>query len=370
MRILIFTWRDIKHPLAGGSELYFHEFAKRWVSWGHEVIWISGGWKNCGEEEVIDGIKIMRVGGEKSLYFLAPLKYISLKNKPDVIIDNENGIPFFSPFFSRKKKILHIHHVHHDVWEIETKDKSLKERFLGFIGYTLEARIMPLIYKKTPIITLSHSSAKEIKNKISKNIMGLVNPGINFVKYKKYKKNKNPGLLFLNRIKRYKGVETLLRATEILNKKIKNLDVFIAGVGDDLKEMEEFSEKRNFKNVCFLGRISEEKKYELMQKSWIFINPSFKEGWGIVNIEAGYFGLPVIGSRVSGIKDSIIDGKTGLLFEYGNPKDLAEKIIFLINRKNERKVMGNYGKKWAAKFDWDVKAKEYLGLLKKIVGRK
>lgn len=364
MRILIFTWRDIKHPRAGGSEVYFHEIAKRWIKMGNSVDWISGAWKGCKKEEIIDGVRVMRVGGEKTLYALAPLKYLSLTNKPDVIIDNENGIPFFSPFFSRRRKFLHMHHLHHDVWAIETKGKGLKNKLLGYLGYFLEAKIMPLVYKKIPIITLSKSSAKSIKKGVGRIIKGIVNPGIDFVKYKHYSKSKEPSLLFLNRIKRYKGIETLLDATIWLNKDIKNLKVFIAGIGDDMKEMQDYARKHNLTNVKFVGRISEEKKHELMQKSWIFINPSYIEGWGIVNIEANYFGLPVIGSNVGGIKDSVIDGKTGLLFEYGNYKELAEKIKLIINNKNLREKMRKNAKIWAKNFGWDKKAEEYLNIIK------
>ena len=66
MKILIFNWRDIKHPKAGGAELYFHELAKRWILEGHKVLWISGGWKDCKKNEVIDSIFVKRVGNEYS----------------------------------------------------------------------------------------------------------------------------------------------------------------------------------------------------------------------------------------------------------------------------------------------------------------
>jgi glycosyltransferase involved in cell wall biosynthesis len=362
MKILIFTWRDIKNPKAGGSEVYFHELAKRWIKLGNRVQWISAGWKNCKKQESIDGVKINRVGGEMSLYLLAPFIYLSLKEKPEIIIDNENGIPFFTPLFSLKRKFLHIHHNHKEIWKTQTESRGLKDKLLGKIGYFLENILMPRIYRNISVITISPSSKEEI-SKGYKKIAGVVNPGIEFYKYKKISKSKNPSILFLNRIKRYKGVKTLLDASVKL-RDIKNLEVLIAGEGDDLEEMKEYARKKEIKNVKFLGRISEEKKQELMQKTWVFINPSSKEGWGIVNIEANYFGTPVIGSNVSGIKDSVIHEKTGLLFEHGNDKDLAEKIRVLLHNKKLREKMGKTGKEWALKFDWDKKAKEYLKILK------
>lgn len=368
MKILIFTWRDIKNPKAGGSEVYFHELAKRWVLMRNEVYWICAGWNNCKKEEILDGIKIRRVGGELSLYLLAPLAYLKLKDKPDVIIDNENGIPFFTPLFSNKKKFLHIHHDHIHIWKTQTENRGVLYRLLGAAGYFLEMKVMPWVYKNVKIITISDGSAKDIKRDFAGKISGIVNPGINFVKYRKFSKEKKPLVLFLNRIKKYKGVKTLLDAIRTLNNegKIKSLQVLIAGDGDDLLEMKNYTKNKNIGNVKFLGRISEEKKKELMQKAWVFINPSSKEGWGIVNIEANYFGTPVIGSNVSGIRDSVINKKTGLLFEYNNSKDLARKIEFIIVNNERRLKMGKNAKMWASKFDWDDKARQYLNILKSL----
>ena len=358
MNILIFEWRDIKNPQAGGSEIYFHELAKRWVKLGNKVTIICGGWKNCKKEESIDGIKIIRVGSSKTLYLLAPLTYLKLKDKFDAIIDVENGIPFFTPLFSRDKNIvLHIHHVHKDVWF-----KQLNPIFAS-IGWFLETKVMPLIYRNKKAITLSESSKKEIsENKIK--VKGIVNPGINFVSHKDFKKEKSPMILFLNRIKKYKGLDILLESIKKL--KIEGLEpkVIVAGDGDYLKEMKNYAKTNNLLNVNFLGRVDENKKKELMQKAWVFVNPSFKEGWGIVNIEANYFGTPVIGSNVSGIKDSIKNNNTGLLFEYGNSDELAEKLRLLIENSRLRTTMTKNAKSWSKNFSWDRKAREYLDLLR------
>lgn len=361
MNILIFEWRDIKNPRAGGSEIYFHELAKRWIKSGNKVRVICGGWKGCRKKERIDGIDIIRVGNEISAYVLVPLEYLRLREKPDVIIDVENGLPFFSPLFSGRKKFLHIHHIHKDVWKREAEGKGIKEKMISMIGKFLETKVMPGVYRKTGIITLSKSSAEEIEKEHMRKVQGIVNPGIEFYKYKKARKSKTPSVLFLNRIKKYKGVKVLLDAANTL--KGENISFLIAGSGDDLERMRGYAKKKKI-DAVFLGKISEEKKMELMQKAWIFINPSFKEGWGIVNIEANYFGTPVIGSNVSGIRDSIIDGKTGLLFEYGKHKELAEQINELVRNGKKLNRMSKSARAWAKNFDYNSKAEEYLRILR------
>jgi len=365
MKILIFIWRDIKHPQAGGSEIYFHEISKKWVKKGNEVTWISGGWDGCKKEEIIDGVNIKRYGRQLSLYLYAPFAYLKLKNKPDVIIDVENGIPFFTPLYSRVKKIRHKHHITKDVWKEESKEASTKDRLLGIIGRFIESRITPFIYKNIKVITLSKSSRDEITKLEKVKVIGIVNPGIDFCKFKRTPRSKYPLVLFLNRIKKYKGVDTLLDAAKEL--KIKGLKILVAGSGDYLEKAKERVIRENVRTVKFLGRVSENKKKKLMQEAWIFVNPSFKEGWGIVNIEANYFGTPVIGSRVTGIMDSILDGKTGLLFEYGNHKELSKKLLYLLENKKELKRMSKESIKWAREFSYDKKADEYLKILRDFV---
>lgn len=367
MRILIFIWRDIKNPKAGGSEIFFHEISKGLVKEGHSVMWIVGGWKGCRKEEVVEGVHVVRVGRELSLYALAPFAYLRKKKYFDVIVDVDNGLPFFTPLFVlNKKRFYHIHHIHEEVWKKEAEGKGIKERFIANIGYLLERFIVPLIYRKEKVVTISKSSAHEIRQKkIGREVVGIVNPGIKIFRDNKFvRKSRKPSILFLNRIKSYKGIKTLLDSLKILEKDGINPETWIGGGGDDLEKMKSYARELHLGKVLFLGRVSEEEKVEFMKKAWVFVNPSFKEGWGIVNIEANSLGTVVIGSNVGGIKDSVIDKKTGLLFEYGNPRDLAEKLQRMLKNKNLREKMEIEGKKWAKNFSWDRAIKEYERILK------
>ena len=163
MKILILNWRDIKNPKAGGSELYFHEMAKRWVTIGHEVVWITSEWKNCRKRENIDGIEIIRSGSEMSFIVKSYFSYKKLKIKPEIILDVENGLPFFTPIYAKEKKILHIHHIHDQVWFNEASGNNLKNKLIAYVGYFLEKYLMPVIYKNTKVITISKSSEKELR---------------------------------------------------------------------------------------------------------------------------------------------------------------------------------------------------------------
>ena len=115
--IVIFNWRDIGHIWAGGAEVYIHELGKKLVQWGWRVTVFCGNDGVSPGEETIDGVKIIRRGGFFTVYLMAPLYYLfRLRRETDVVIDSENGIPFFTPLFVRKPVLGLVHHVHQEVF--------------------------------------------------------------------------------------------------------------------------------------------------------------------------------------------------------------------------------------------------------------
>jgi len=89
------------------------------------------------------------------------------------------------------------------------------------------------------------------------------------------------------------------------------------------------------------------------------------EGWGIVVIEANAAGTPVIGSDVPGLRDSILNGKTGILSPLNNNKKLAENIINLINDPDKLQKMSIEAKKWSDNFTWDAAAEHFIKTVRK-----
>ncbi len=140
-RVLIINWRDISHPWSGGAEIYMHEIGRRLVDMGMEVGWLCQRHAGSSRNEILDGIHIRRVGGRFTLYPRAALTYLfSLRGRYDVIVDCENGIPFFSPLFARVPTVLLVHHVHREIFRRETHPP------LRWLGYWLEGWLMPRVY--------------------------------------------------------------------------------------------------------------------------------------------------------------------------------------------------------------------------------
>ena len=105
MKVLWINHRDIKHPKAGGAERTIYEVGKRLVGKGMELYLLSVNPGNLDEKEEIDGIHIIRIEGNIKIHLL--LRSYIKKLNPDVIIDDlAHGVPWLSPWFTKKKVIV------------------------------------------------------------------------------------------------------------------------------------------------------------------------------------------------------------------------------------------------------------------------
>jgi len=356
MNILILNWRDTKHSWAGGSETYIHELAKRWVKLGNNVILFCGQdiVPNLPETEVIDGIKIYRKGGKFSVYFWAFIFYFKyFRKNTDLVLDVENGIPFFTPFYCRKKKVCLVYHVH--------GPQFFYELFfpLNIIGYFAEKYLFPLIYHHIDIMAISKSTKKElIKLSFSPKRIKIVEPGVSVNGSQNFsvKKYSKPTIIYLGRIKKYKRIEILINMIPEILKQVPNARLLIAGWGSEAPFVVDQAMKSKVrKRIELVGPVSEYEKKMLLSKSWLFVNPSIHEGWGISVIETNLLGTPAVAFNVPGLSDSIKDRYTGYLCK--NEGDMKDKIIEILKNNKLRNDLSENSKKWAQKFNWDNAAR-------------
>lgn len=354
MRIAVFNWRCFRHPQAGGAELYLLELAKRWVGCGHDVTWFTSRPKDAAREEVYDGIRFVRAGGAYSVYIASAINYLK-SSKHDIIIDAENGIPFFTPLYAKTPVVLLIYHVHTHVWAREAN------WLLSRLGSWIESRAMPYVYRRVPIVTISNSSAYMIDELFRQHEpISIVSSGVSSP-CKPGTKASDPEIVYIGRLKRYKSVDVLLRAFSRLQD--LSLKLHVVGQGDDESRLKALACELRLKNVYFHGYTQEKEKIRLLQHAWVAVNPSSMEGWGVTNIEANACGTPVVGADVPGIRDSIASGLSGFLVPYGDDRALAEALRKLILDEDLRNRMGNTACEWAEQFSWDKAAASFLDIL-------
>jgi glycosyltransferase involved in cell wall biosynthesis/O-antigen/teichoic acid export membrane protein len=359
-RILVFNWRDTRHSYAGGAEVYIHELAKRWVDSGNQVTVFCGNDGESPRNEFIDGVQIVRRGGFYFVYVWAFLYYLfQFRGKFDVIIDCQNGIPFFTPLYAKEKVYCLMHHVHQEVF------RKYLSAPLAFVARMLESKVMPIVYRDTQFITISDSSKQEIGD-LGLGLAGMeiVHPGVNLQQLVPGEKYPEPLVLYLGRLKAYKSVDILLQAFQKVLQKIPNARLVVAGGGEEEQGLRDMAIDLSIGHrIMFTGKISEAEKISWLQCAWVFVNPSMMEGWGITSIEANACGVPVVASNVPGLRDSVNNPHTGYLVEHGDVDKFAARIVRLLEEDDLRAFMAKNGIEWASNFSWEASASKLLDVI-------
>ncbi len=160
-------------------------------------------------------------------------------------------------------------------------------------------------------------------------------------------------IITTSRLVKKNAVDDVIKSLKYLPKNIKFI---ILGDGPDWKDLEKLSKKKGVRGrVKFLGSIDQKEIPKYLKASNVFIRPSLSEGFGNSFIEAMASEIPVIATPVGGIVDFLKDKETGLFCEVRNPRDIAEKIKFILNPENENiktKIIQNAKKLVTEKYDW------------------
>ncbi len=159
-------------------------------------------------------------------------------------------------------------------------------------------------------------------------------------------------------------------------KKHKDAKLVVVGYGYDRKRLEllrDYLDLNNNvffsgENVLFFNKNDKDAKVSLMKRAWAMVFPSVKEGWGMTVTECAACGTPTIATDVTGLRDSVVNGKTGIMVSK-NPseEELAGAMIKLIEDKKLREKMSTEAVKWAKKFTWKNSYKEFMSVLNKLI---
>lgn len=370
MNILVLNWRDIEHPEAGGAEVHFIELFSRLVDKGHSVTLLTTHFKGGSKISYQRGVEVLRLGHTYTFNWEAPfLVRKLLKQKSyDCVIDDVNKLPFFTPLWFPKVKCgAFFHHF------FGKTVFGLTSAPMALYVYLME-NIYSWVYKNVLCCTVSQSTAAELIEKgfPAQNI-SIIENSIDTALYCLDSKvsRENDLLLYIGRLKKYKRVDTVFEAMSVLRGQGYKLRFVVAGSGDDMARLKQRCKELGLEeSVEFTGFISEEKKVDLLRKAALFVNASEKEGWGITNIEAAACGTAVVANNAPGLRDSVLDNQTGILYKENGVESLESAIKKLLDDKKLAKKFGEQGRLWAASFSWDTSAQKVENWLQKIVREK
>lgn len=372
LNILIFSWRGPGHPSFGGAEISTHEHAMGWVQAGHSVVLFTSSFKGAKNQEVVDGVKIIRQGNQVfEVQARAFFWYIFSRHpKYDLVIDQFHGLPFFTPFYIKEKKLAFIHEIAGEVWRLNPWVFPFN-LIPAIIGPLFESAIFKF-YKSIPFMTVSDSTKKDLAAfGIPENNISVIHNGVSVPSKVIATKDKRPTFLFLGALTKDKGVKRAVELFFQLKKKIPDAQFWFVGKGEVgfLTKIKKLIIDLNLSNnLKFFGYVTELKKFELMKKSHFLINTSVREGWGIVVLEAAAMGTPTVAFDVPGLRDSIQNNKTGVLSKDLSLEELASKVQLLLSDKEKYDKMCKDAVLWSKKFTWERSVRESSELIRRVAG--
>lgn len=367
--ILIFSLAYI--PFVGGAELAVKEITDRIPSdFSFDMVTLRFD-KKWQKFERIGNVNVYRIYTPKIFFpFVAFLKAIKLNKKRHYsivwsIMANRAGFAslFFKMTHSKVKYLLTLQ---------EGDALNYPQRRMGFARILIGGLFKKIFTKADCIQAISNYLADWATDMGKNDCIEIVPNGVNLNNLKSnqltkglnLKNKENKIIITTSRLVPKNGIDILIEAMALLKKDglLKGIQCQILGSGLDEEKLKDLTRILKLSDeVVFLGHIDPEAVYVYLANADIFIRPSRSEGLGSSFLEAMGAGLPIIGTPVGGIPDFLKDPSevgedkaTGLFAKVNDPKDLADKIMILINNENLARKIAMNGKNLAiTRYSWD-----------------
>jgi len=347
------NWRDLKNPDAGGAEVHLHEILRRLVAGGHDVTYFVSGFPGCAEEDHHDGIRIIRKGGWYNANYVIPfhVRRFLRDNPCDLVLEDINKIPFFLPAVVSQKVVPIIPHLFGT-----TVFRETNVLFATYV-YCWE-RLIPLVYRGCRFAVISPSTKADLVSRgISGDRIDVVLCGLDHDTYRVLdgvERFTEPTIIHFGRIRKYKSIDIVIDAFATVKEQIPGARLLIVGGGPEEENLRDHAAKKGLsEDVRFMGTVTTPELVKLLNQAHIFLNASPKEGWGLTVVEANACGVPVVASRRPGLQDSVKDGETGYLVDYGDVRAFADRAIELLSDEGRWRRMSAAAIAWSRSLTWD-----------------
>ena len=352
LNVLVFNWRDIGNPEAGGAEVHVHEIMRTLVKRGHRVTQLASSFPGCEKNAAADGVRILRRGNWYAANFTLPLAYLrELRSERfDVVVEDINKIPFYTPLFTKAPVLAIVPHLFGTT--------VFQEASFPFAMYVYSyERLIPAVYRGVRFLAISESTKRDLAARgIRPERVSVVECGLDHGLYRPLPVPRDENLVvYLGRLRKYKCVHLVIQAMKPVRERVPGARLVVVGDGPYRKTLESLAVSLGLSGaVEFRGHVSQDEKVRLLSQAAVAANPSPKEGWGLTVVEANACGVPVVASRSPGLVDSVRDGQTGILVEHGSVEQLASKLVELLVDKGLRERLSAGAIEWAGRFSWET----------------
>lgn len=339
------AWRDLAHPQAGGSEVLIDRLATGAAARGHEVTLLCGGPVGPRPYRVKD------IGGTYTQYLRAPAAYLRHAHDADVLIDVENGIPYFSPLWRRRPVLCVVHHIHHDQWRMRFNAGVARA------GWWMERVAMPRLYDR--FLAVSPSTALGLQEiGVPADRIRVLPVGVDLARTTA-RPSRDPRFLVLGRLVPHKRVDLVLRAWERVRPRVGGT-LAIVGDGPERTALE----AQAGPGVEFLGQVSDAEKARQLEQAWLLVHGAAHEGWGLVLMEAAAAGVPALAMDAPGVRDAVVSGHTGVLAH--SEDELVRQWIDLAFHCERRTMLGHDAHARAARYSWTASVDAFLDVVDEV----
>ncbi len=355
MNILVVNWQDLENPHAGGAELHLFEIFKRLAAAGHRVRLVCSGWAGAPREALVDGIHVRRVASRNgfALAGRGAVRQALATERPDVVVEDINKLPLF---LAGQTDLPFCAIVPHLFGETAFQEASWPAATVVWLAERPIARA----YGRAGFHAISESTRDDLVMRgVQPERIRVIHPGVDSVRLTPDPavRAASPAFLYVGRLKRYKGVDTALRALALARRTRPDLTLDIAGSGDYGPALEALARGLGLgPAVVFHGFVSEAEKIRLLRGAWANLFPSPKEGWGITVVEAGACGTPSLASASPGLRDSVRHGETGYLVPHGDAEGLAARMLELAAAPLLVERLGRAARGFAEAHSWERSA--------------
>ena len=365
-RLCVVSYRDMKHPEAGGAEVIIQEVFGRIADQGHEVTLLTGAFPGGEARDRIGNLEIHRTGNQFTFNFAAPayFKRHLAKRGYDLVAEDINKIPFFMPLHTKAPVLGIVPHL------FGTTVFQQASWPIGAYVYLYE-RFIPLVYRNCTFSVLSGTTRDDLIGRgIAPGHIRVIRSGLDHDLYRPSAvpvRDRPKRIVYLGRLKKYKGIELPILALPKLLETVPDAEYWVVGEGDYRDELERIARGQGVADhVRFPGFVGGKDKVSLLQDTRVLAYTSPKEGWGLSVVEAGACATPVVASDAPGLRESVLDGKTGFLVPHGDVDALADRLTRLLTDDALAESMATEGVRWAATFHWENAARETLALIEEI----
>jgi glycosyltransferase involved in cell wall biosynthesis len=369
--VLLLCWRDTGHPQGGGSETYLQRIGSQLAASGVDVTLRTARYPGAPRREVLDGVTISRGGGDYTVYLLAGLAMLASRIglgplrrvRPDVVIDSQNGVPFLARLAFGRRAVLLVHHCHREQWPVAGV-------LLSRLGWFVESMLSPRLHRHNQYVTVSLPSARDLADLgVDPDHVAVVRNGLDEAPADTMAlaRSRTPRVAVLSRLVPHKQIEDVLDAVAELLPRMPELRLDVVGGGWWDERLVAHAARLGITDaVAFHGHVDDRTKHQVLQRCWVHVLPSRKEGWALAVTEAAQHAVPTIGYRSSGgLTDSIVDGVTGLLVD--DHGELVSRLDHLLSDDVLREQLGTKAQIRSGEFSWPQSAEAMRTVLESVL---